>query len=137
MAYLGERKIANFRVRGAKKPHKNSENFKKRPGMSEEHLALIRQLPCCVCRKPAPNDPHHLRSGTGEAGGGLRSTDKHTVPVCRADHDDAHGAGSRNEQAWFLARGIDPHLLAADLWGVTGDNEQMKRVLAAHWENKP
>lgn len=140
MAFLGERKLANFRVRGAKKPHKNSENFKRRPGMSEEHLALIRHLPCCLpqCRRKAPSDPHHLKSDTGgERGTGMKATDKWAVPLCRVDHDIIEGVGTRNEAKWFLDKGIDAHRLALDLWGATGDLPRLQRVLAAHWENMP
>ena len=58
----------NFKSRGPKARRRNSERFKSRPGMSEDHLALIRQLPCCVCSRQSPSDPHHLKSHTGERG---------------------------------------------------------------------
>lgn len=133
MTYLGERKLGNFRDRTALKERKNSEAYKKRPGMSPEHLALIRQLPCCVTGKRPGGEAHHLK-GTGERGMGLRSTDRWAVPMAHDPHMEVEAAGSRNERAWFLARGIHPTELALDLWLATGDLVRMERVLKAHME---
>lgn len=136
MAYLGEKRLANFRDRGPKNQHKNSERYKERPGMSEEHLALVRQMPCCTCRAKPPGDPHHLKAGTGERGMGVRSTDKWAVPMCRDCHGGVERAGSRNERAWFEARGIGSNELARDLWLNTGDLPKMIKILQAHWDVK-
>lgn len=127
-----DRVLANFRQRGAKSPHKNSERYKDRPGMSDEHLALVRKLPCCGCGRKPGGQPHHLKSGTGERGAGLRSTDKWSVPVCFACHETVERAGTRREVATFAAWGIDPHVLAQDLWAATGDLERMTRIVQAH-----
>lgn len=124
----------NFKRRGAREKHRNSERFRERPGMSDDHLALIRQMPCCVCERAAPSDPHHLKSHTGERGIGLRSTDKWAVPMCRADHDEVERAGTRNERQWFLDHGVDAHELAQALWACTGDLARMVNVLATHRE---
>jgi hypothetical protein len=132
--YLRPKVLGNFRERVPKK-HENSDKIATRLGMSPEHLALIRQLPCCMCRKLGPNDPHHLKSGlSDERGGSIRATDRRAVPLCRFDHDTIERAGTRNERSTFAKFGIDPHLLATDLWTNTGDLEKMKRVLQAHWD---
>lgn len=126
--------LGNFRVRSAKPKHKNSAWRDKRPGMSEDHLALIRQLPCCVTRGLG-GEAHHLKSGTGERGMAVRSTDRWAVPMGHDAHMEVERAGTRNEASWFAERGIDPHELARDLWAATGDLERMRKVLAAHWKH--
>jgi len=133
MTYLGEKKLANFRNREPKE-HKNSEAYKQRPGMSDKHLALIRRLPCCVCGKSYAGEAHHLKSGIGERGMGIRTTDRWTVPMCHNDHMEVERAGSKRETEWFKKRGVFPTLLALDLWTNTGDEARMRRVLAAHKE---
>jgi len=127
------RVLANFKNRGARERHSNSERYKDRAGMSDAHLALVRQLPCCVCSRDAPSDPHHLKSGTGERGAGLRSTDKWAVPLCRNDHDEVERIGTKNERQWFLDRGVDPHELAQGLWA-SPDLSRMQAVMLVHAE---
>jgi hypothetical protein len=103
-----------------------------RPGNSEKHLALVRLLPCCICGKYGPGDPHHLRVAA-ERGVGRKATDRWAVPMCRTDHEAAHRVGSRVEQSWFAARGIDDVLgLANALWQSTGDLPKMIRILMEH-----
>lgn len=129
------RVLANFRERGARKPHKNSQRYKERPGMLEAHLALIRKLPCCITLKMPAGEAHHLKSGTGERGMGLRSTDKHTVPISHDPHMQAEAAGTRKERQFFLANGVDPHELARALWQASGDFDRMKKIVLAHHES--
>jgi hypothetical protein len=106
----------------------------RREGMSPKHLACIRALPCCITGRPAPSDPHHLKTDLAhERGIGRKATDRWTVPLAREAHESVERVGSRNELAWFQERGIaDPKALARDLWAVTGDLEEMKRVLWRH-----
>lgn len=115
----------------------NSQNYKQRPGMSDDHLACIRQLPCCVCGHNVPNEVHHLKA-TGERGMGVKSTDKNGVPLCPISiggcHADVEAIGTKNERRWFLDRGIDALALADALWRATGDLDQMKRIIEAHRE---
>lgn len=107
---------------------------RKRPGMSEAHLVLIRQLPCCASGWRAPSDAHHLRQGlSNERGVGRKATDRWAVPLSRRMHDDLHRLGSRRELEWFQAHGIeDPLELANALWANTGDLERMRKVLEVH-----
>lgn len=126
--------LANFRARGAKKPHKNSERYKKRPGMSEKHLVLVRSCPCAACGRMPAGTVHHLKSGTGERGAGLRSTDKWGVPLCMMHHEEVERAGTKQEVATFSQWSIDPHQLAQGLWAAKGDLKRMMRVVLAHRE---
>lgn len=107
---------------------------KSRPGMSEAHLALIRQLPCVACAAISRVDPHHLCSGPAkrERGMALKSTDRWALPVCRFHHDEVHRLGSRNEGAWFHKWRIDPYELANALWHASGDFPRMYAILAEH-----
>lgn len=111
----------------------NSNWREERPGMSEDHCALIRQMPCCVCMAVPAGQIHHLKLGTGERGLSVRSSDRWGVSLCLEDHDAVERAGTRNEQRWFSDRGIaDPIELAAALWSNTGDLPKMIAVLIAH-----
>ena len=127
-----ERVYGNFKNRNYKRETgKNSENYKSRPGMCDEHLAHIRQLSCCVCFAASRSEVHHLKSGTGERGMGQRSTDRWGVPMCRHHHDEVERAGTRNEVSWFARHGIDPHNLAMSLWMARGDVERMRKIVMA------
>lgn len=94
----------------------------RRPGMSPSHLDRVRGLPCCVCERPPRSEVHHLKDVMPkERGIGLRSTDQWSLPVCSfatggGCHDDIERLGSKNELAWFEARGIDARELARALW---------------------
>lgn len=134
-----EKVYGNFRVRPGKQPKEPSWR-EERPGNSEPHLALIRQMPCCVClvmRPEAIVDPHHLQSGEAgkERGVGMRATDKWALPLCRIHHDMLHRLGSRKEKGFFFDSGIDPYDLAVALWNSTGDLERMVKILIAHREH--
>jgi hypothetical protein len=113
---------------------KKESAAKKRPGMSEKHLSFIRRLPCCASGAAAPSDPHHLKDRLiHERGVGRKATDRWTVPLSRKMHDELEKLGSRREREWFMAHGIkDPLELADRLWHVSGNLEQMRKVLEAH-----
>lgn len=116
----------------ARNPNRSAD---RREGMSPRHLALIRQLSCCVTGRPGPNDPHHIKSGPAKAerGTSLKATDRWAVPLCREAHNAVEDVGSRNEEEWFRARGIeDVVALATDLWAATGNLELMRAVVWAH-----
>lgn len=67
---------------------------------------LCRRSPCHVCGAPPPSDPHHVV--TRERGG----LDEHTVPLCRAHHEEWHDAGGR---AFDRRHGVDLLALALEL----------------------
>lgn len=125
--------LANFRPSKRDRMKRKPTAAEKREGMSEGHLKLIRQLPCCVCGRPGPSDPHHLKANLShERGVGRRATDRWAVPICRMHHDEVEAVGSRNETSWFAYFGIDPLELASALWNATGDRGRMLRILLAH-----
>jgi hypothetical protein len=133
-----DRVLANFRPTAAERyahNHAPKKSFRaQRSGMSEEHLAAIRQLACCVCPNYWSVDPHHLKTGPAksERGVGLKATDRWCVPLCRAHHDELEALGSRKEPGFFHDRAIDHVGLALGLWNVSPNVEAMWRVLEAH-----
>jgi hypothetical protein len=127
------RLYGNFRTERWDRPA-HVARYQKRPGMSPYHLELLRLLPCCVTGQNPCGEVHHLKSMIESRGFGLRSEDRWGVPLSREPHDLVERVGSRGERAWFLERGIDPHLLAKALWKATGDLDRMRKVLIAHRE---
>lgn len=113
----------------------------KRPRIHDEaHLAFIRTLHCCICGAACP-DPAHIRSENGlygkrETGGGEKSSDKWTVPLCRTHHDEQHKALERNgasaEITWWASKGIDPFGLALALYAASGDDEIAEGIIRSH-----
>lgn len=125
MAYLKERVIGNFKPTPTEKQKakiaKPRVKREEREGNSEEHLAFIRKLPCCVTLKVPCGEAHHLQQ-TGERGMGQRSTDRWAVPLTHTLHMELHRLGSRKEGGWFKDRGIEAPLdLAAALWAASPD----------------
>jgi hypothetical protein len=133
-----ERVLANFKptISEREKAKRNREPAaSRRPGMSPEHLELIRQLPSCVSGRAGRCDPHHLKSGPAKAerSVGQKATDRWTVPLKRDEHDELERISSKREEAWFRERGIaDVVELANALWINTGDLGRMRAVLQAH-----
>jgi hypothetical protein len=106
----------------------------RRPGMSEEHLALIRLLPSCISGR-GPCEAHHLKSGPAKAerGQGQKATDRWAVPLTFHEHAELERLGSRHEEAWFRERGVNDVVeLAAALWNGSGDLERMQKIEQAH-----
>lgn len=105
-----------------------------RHGMSESHLANVRQCCCLICGKEGPEliDPHHLLR-TGEHGTGRRSADKWAVPLC-SDLNEGHHLGKNgphahgDEDAWFAEHDIDGRAIAKALWSKRGNLEAMQRI---------
>jgi hypothetical protein len=125
----------NFKKRGLEKAKAKTGNSKwreERPGMSEDHLALIRKMPCCDCLKLPGGEAHHLKANTGERGMAVRSTDRWALPMCHEHHMQVEAVGAKRETAHFQDMGFDPIELAQDLWNASGDLAKMVRVLTAH-----
>jgi len=77
-----------------------------------DHVRAVAKRPCLICgRKPA--DAHHLRFAQARALG-RKASDEFTVPLCRGHHREVHRCG--NEAQWWLKAGIDPMIVARDLW---------------------
>lgn len=137
-----KKRLANFRpdkfsaMATAQKWRKDRARDK-RPGMSPEHLALVRQLPCTCCYLDRHTECHHLKSGPAfkERGIGLKATDRWVLPLCGpyGHHHELEQFGSRREFDWFWSNfGINPHALANALWHASGDLTRLNRVLLAH-----
>lgn len=95
------------------------------------HLAFIRTLKCCICGAQGP-DAAHIRSknalfGKPETGMQQKASDKWTVPLCRAHHDEQHKTG--NELLWWASKRIDPFGLALALYAATGDDDIAESIL--------
>lgn len=128
---LGPKIYGNFRTRGVK-PKKEKLPTKKRPGMSEAHLAAIRKLPCVVTGRVPAGEAHHLKV-PGERGTAMKATDKWAVPLCHTIHMDLESVGSKNEPKWFRKHGIDdPYALADALWHASPDVARMTRIVIEH-----
>jgi hypothetical protein len=126
-----DRLLANFK---ASKPERRQSKWRdRRPGMSVSHCELVRLCPCAACLLTPAGTVHHIKSGTGERGIGVRSTDRWGVPLCPRCHEEIERIGSRHEPAHFVTVWkIDPHSLARSLWASTGDLAQMTRITIAH-----
>jgi hypothetical protein len=48
---------------------------------------------------------------------GRKVSDRFTVPICRLHHRELHRRG--NERAWWQKQGINPTVIAANLWAKT------------------
>jgi hypothetical protein len=80
---------------------------------SREHLRFVSSQPCLACGR-TPSDAHHVKFAEQRAMG-RKVSDKFTVPICRLHHRELHRHG--NERVWWSALGIDPLVVAANLWG--------------------
>lgn len=95
------------------------------------HLAFVRRLPCaCGCLR-TPCDAAHVRyadltRGKTATGMAVKPSDKWTVPLTRACHEEQHGT---NERAFWASKGIDPLDLAERLYAVSGDEEAGARII--------
>ncbi|MFM7010620.1 MAG: hypothetical protein ACKO0Z_15045 [Betaproteobacteria bacterium] len=121
------------------KSKRQKVNFRdKRPGMSDDHLACIRKLPCCTCLKMPGGQVSHIKDTPDkERGMGLKSSDKWAVPQCNDCHiNGVERVGTRNELAWFKTRGVDALSLASALWHSTGDIPKMTRIVIEHHGGK-
>jgi hypothetical protein len=78
----------------------------------KEHCRFIATLPCVICGR-TPAEAHHIRFAQPRALG-RKVSDEYTVPVCRVHHRELHDYG--DEASWWAGVGIDPLLLALELW---------------------
>jgi hypothetical protein len=79
------------------------------------HLRFVASQPCLLCGR-TPSDAHHVKFAEQRAMG-RKVSDGFTVPVCRLHHRELHKRG--DEHAWWNAQGIDPLVVAANLWTIT------------------
>lgn len=131
-----QRLLQNFRTESWERPAKLPRH-KTREGMSQTHLANIRNLQVCLacCRRGAV-DPHHLQHGVTSRGFGMRAPDAYVVPLCRRCHDALHALGSRREPEFFAEHGLTPreneHYIARRLWRNRASPDAMWVVIEAN-----
>lgn len=107
---------------------------RRREGDDIRYRRAIKQLPCCVCFNPPPNDPHHLKRGTNDRGMGMRSSDRWAVPLCRfpAKNNCHDKVEVSDELDWFFKRGIrDPLDLANRMWAAWNREHSIEALLFA------
>lgn len=85
---------------------------------NKEHLRFVAQQACLVCGRKL-SDPHHLRF-TQPRALGRKVSDEFVVPLCRIHHREVHRVG--DERAWWKQAGIDPVMVAGNLWRSTRPN---------------
>jgi hypothetical protein len=71
----------------------NARLKKRRAAQFGKQAEACRALPCCICDRRAPSDPHHVRSRG--AGGG----DEWCLPFCRTHHIQIHAYGRKSFEA--------------------------------------
>lgn len=104
---------------------------KKRPRVeTPDHLDFIRSLGCVFCGKPS--QAAHVRYGDlslgkPDTGAGNKPSDKYTVPLCDDHHRSQHQI---SERRWWRDRGVNPVILSALLWQVSGDHAQGTMIVS-------
>ena len=100
----------------------------KRPRQkSPVHLDWLRTLPCVVTGQQA--EAAHIRFGSWqhgkrETGMGERPDDKWCVPLSPEEHRLGNRSQhTMSERRYWNEKGIDPVIIAALLWAVSGDTE--------------
>jgi hypothetical protein len=134
--------LGNFKVRTFERMTRpfRQRARDRRPGMSPEHLANIRRLPCALCGSTYNVEAHHLKSGPArrERGIGLKATDRYAIPLCggpTGHHADIESYGSRREEEYCLQYNMPPYSVAQGLWNKRGSLTGMLAVLQAHWRS--
>jgi len=90
---------------------------------NNSYLVFIRSLPCVVTGSTAGIEAAHLsfaspRHGHYGRGRGTKAPDRWALPLNTAEHRRQHGM---SEQAYWLAAGIDPHMIALTIFGLWSD----------------
>lgn len=78
-----------------------------------EYLSHIRTLACLSCKIKNRSQAHHLLRA-GIRGMGMKSEDKHAVPLCKKCHDDLHRMG--DEYTYFALQGVDAYEWSKNQW---------------------
>lgn len=110
---------------------KSPVGTKKRPRENDEkHLSWIRTLPCILTGK-RPVEACHVRYpdprfNKREVGAGEKPSDRWVVPMCPGKHRQQH---AQNERSFWLAHDVDPVVVAAALFAVSGDDEAAEVIL--------
>ena len=113
----------NGHILGGKRPERGPQEVtvigKPVRERDRDHLKFVATQGCLVCGR-TPSDAHHIRFAE-ERAMGRKVSDRFTVPICRLHHRDLHRRG--DERGWWQSQGIEPLVIAADLWGRTHSAE--------------
>jgi hypothetical protein len=82
---------------------------------NKAHLIYVASGPCLIC-EGLPCHAHHLTFAQPR-GLSVKVSDEFTVPLCAIHHNALHARG--NERAFWRQHGIDPLIMARQLWLVT------------------
>jgi hypothetical protein len=111
------------------------------PDEDPEYLALVRQLPCLYCGVEPCGEAAHVRFASAafgkSSGMGKKPADRWALSLCRDDHLNArHAQHRQNEEAFWLALGINPLLVCEKLYKQRGDLVAMRAVVIAAIANR-
>lgn len=103
---LGLKKPQPARANGIRPVSKKRAAHMRSAAGKEElaHMERVKSLPCVICNAPPPSDAHHVIHGRF---GGRKPDGFHTIPLCKACHQDGPYAIHRNKAAWAARHGPD------------------------------
>lgn len=111
--------MAGFRVANTFRPEPTP---KKKATKSKSYLAFIHSLPCCVSGRYGVEAAHlsfaATRYGHYGRGKGTKVSDRWVLPLHADEHRRQH---SMNEESFWVAAGINPHVLALTIHGLWTD----------------
>jgi hypothetical protein len=92
------------------------------------YLAHVRTLPCLICGSPWTEAAHiraaSLPHGKRYTGKAEKPSDCWAVPLCSHHHREQH---STNELAWWVSYGLDPFVIAIELYAARPGADKPKR----------
>lgn len=107
--------------------------FKTPRERDDVHLMAIRQCLCVGCGSTDRVEAAHVRLASGahnkKSGMGEKPDDKWTVPLCQVCHRKQHNMG---ELTFHHDLGINPVLMAIELYAASPDIQAMRAIVARH-----
>jgi len=105
------------------------------------YLEKIRMCPCLYCGQDPCCEAAHVRYASAAFGkaSGLQKkpADRFAVPLCPEDHRIArHAQHQHNEEAWWASIGINPLLVAEQMWAKRDDLVAMRAVVMVAIANR-
>lgn len=102
-------------------------------GGDPSHLTQVRLLPCLKCGME-PCEAAHVKYSCAALGKtnklGRRPSDEDAVPLCSECHRLARDAQHNgNERTWWERLGLNPYLIARDLYAKRSDPVAMRMVV--------
>lgn len=116
------------------RPESEPRSIKCESYEDDAYLASVRALPCLYCGVEPCGEAAHIRYASAAFGksSGLQKkpADRWALPLCRDDHLNArHAQHKQNEEAFWLALGINPLLICERLYAKRGDLVAMRAVV--------